>query len=98
MKLLKALALTLALAVGAALVWFAGTAAWAAHRESQALGAWAALQSPLGERAPFPKKETNAAALALEKAVAPLGPKLGILGGPAAVEPEPVGMEREAKP
>lgn len=97
MKLLKALALTLVLAVGAGLVWYAGTAAWAARRESQALGAWTALGQPLSEKAPYPKRETNAAALALEKAVEPLGPRLGILGGPAEVEPEPPGMEREAK-
>ncbi|HQQ78825.1 MAG TPA: hypothetical protein PLB01_15835 [Thermoanaerobaculia bacterium] len=97
MRLLKALALTALLAAGAGLVWFAGTAAWAARRESQALGAWNALGLPLSEAAPFPKKETNAAALALEKAAEPLGIHLKPGGGAAEVEPEPVGMVREEK-
>jgi len=97
MKLLKALALTALLAAGAGLVWFAGTAAWAARRESRALGAWSALGLPLNETAPFPKKETNAAALALEKAAEPLGIHLKPSGGPAEVEPEPPGSDKENK-
>ena len=97
MRLLKALAMTVLLAAGAGLVWFAGTAAWAARRESQALGAWSALGLPLDGTAPFPKKETNAAAIALEKAAEPLGIHLKPGGGPAEVDPEPVGMVREEK-
>ena len=96
MKLLKALALTLALAAGATLVWFAGNAAWAARQESRALSAWSSLGGPLGDAPPFPKKDSNAAARALEKDAHAIGIAVQPRGG-AAEMPDPPGTDREAK-
>jgi hypothetical protein len=98
MRLWKALAITALLAAGAGLAWLAGSAVWAARREKQALDAWGALGEPLPEiEKEFPKKETNAAALALEKAALPLGIDLKPRGGPASVDPEPPGKGKESK-
>jgi hypothetical protein len=97
MRLLKALVLTVLLAAGAGLVWFAGSAAWAARRESQVLEKWKALGLPLNEPASFPKREANAAALALENAVLPLGIPLKPQGGPAEVDADLPGTDKESK-
>ena len=98
MRLWKALALTVLLAAGASLVWFAGSSVWAARREKQALDAWSAGGSALPAlAASFPKKETNAAALSLEKAALPLGIHLETRGAAGSAEPEPPGMDREGK-
>jgi hypothetical protein len=96
MKLWRALALTVLLAAGAALVWYAGSTVWAARREQQALGAWSALGVPLPEAAAsFPKKETNAAARALEKVALPLGIDLRTRADAAAAEPETPPSDKE---
>ena len=96
MKLWRALALTVLLAAGAALVWFAGSTVWAARREQQALGAWSALGVSLPQAAaPFPKKETNAAARALEKVALPLGIDLRTRADAAAAEPENPPSDKE---
>lgn len=96
MRLLKALALTALLAAGAGLVWYGGSALWAARREKQALAAWSSVGKELPDvAASFPKKDTNAAAHALEKAALGLGIDLKPRGG----EPheEPPGMDKEGK-
>ncbi len=96
MKLWKALALTVLLAAGAALVWFAGSTAWAARREQQALGAWSTLGVPLPETAASsPKKETNPAARALEKVALPLGIDLRTQADAAAAEPDNPPSDKE---
>jgi hypothetical protein len=96
MKLWKALALTVLLAAGAAIVWFAGSTAWAARREQQALGAWSSLGLSLPETAAsLPKKETNAAARALEKAALPLGIDLRTRADAQAAEPETPPSDKE---
>jgi hypothetical protein len=96
MKLWKALAWTVLLAAGAAVVWFAGSTAWAARREAQALGAWKTLGVPLpGSADSFPKKETNAAARALEKAALPLGIDVRTRADAQAAEPETPPSEKE---
>ena len=96
MKLWRALALTVLLAAGAALVWFAGSTVWSAGRERQALGAWNALGLPLPDAAaPLPKKETNAAARALEKVALPLGIDLRTRAESQAAEPERLPSEKE---
>ena len=96
MKLWRALALTVLLAAGAALVWFAGSTAWSAWRERQALGAWSALGVPLPDAAaPLPKKETNAAARALEKVALPLGIDLRTRAEAQAAEPETPPSDKE---
>jgi hypothetical protein len=98
MKLWKALAVTALLAAGAGLVWLAGSAGWAAWREKQALDAWGALGQPLREiAASYPRKETNAAALALEKAALPLGIDLKPRGGPASVDAETSEKDGDSK-
>lgn len=75
MRLGKALALTLLLAGGAALVWLGSASVWAAWKESRAAAAW----GPGGIEAvvaAVPKKETNAAARDLAKAASALGIEL----------------------
>ncbi|HVO50325.1 MAG TPA: hypothetical protein VMV60_04975 [Thermoanaerobaculia bacterium] len=96
MKLWRALALTVLLAAGAALVWFAGSTAWSAGRERQALGAWSALGLPLpGSADSLPKKDTNAAARALEKVALPLGIDLRNRAEAQKTEPETPPSEKE---
>ena len=94
MRLGKALALTLLLAAGAALVWLGGATVWAGQKEGRALAAWGpgGLDNAV---AAYPKKETNAAAVALEKAVLPLGIDLR----PRGAEPfdDPAGKDKESK-
>lgn len=98
MRLWKALALTVLLAAGAFLVWYAGSSVWAARREKQALDGWSASGSPLPAlAASFPKQASNAAALSLEKAALALGIHLEPSAGAGSVEPEPPGMDREGK-
>jgi hypothetical protein len=95
MRLVKALALTLLLAAGAALVWLGASTIWAAQRERRALAAWGpnGLEAAV---AAIPKKETNAAAHDLEKAAHALGIDIRPRGGEAPVDEAP-GMEKESK-
>lgn len=98
MRFWRALALTALLAAGAGLVWFAASSLWAARHERQALERWSSVGKDLPAfAAALPKKETNAAALGLEKAAAPLGIDLKPRGGAGTVDVEPVGMNRESK-
>lgn len=96
MRLWKALALTVLLAAGAGLVWLGGGAVWAAWREKQALDGWSAVGSPLPVlAAAFPRKETNAAARALEKTALPLGIDLRLRAEVAASEPDTPPSDKE---
>jgi hypothetical protein len=98
MRFWRALALTALLAAGAGLVWFAASSLWAARREKQALERWSSVGKELPAfAASLPKKDTNAAALGLEKAVVPLGIDLKPRGGASSVDVEPVGMDRESR-